>query len=255
MADILEWGWPGNSLFTGTRVTPGIEVGLVHYWNLGQTPPTFTDSVGGLNLTLQGGTATSVAGKNGNAVRFNGGAGTNNCITSSTFTLGQTTNGVTWTGWVRRSATPTATATWCSSTVSATSGWNFQFNSSGRPLGNVFIGTNTNLILPAMAGGPSIGNDAWHLVIITFNEHHDKVLRIRIPSLGYLMESSPGTSEFLDISPGVGVSYGARAPGSSLWWNTGQSAYIDECAIWDRSLTVDERAFLYNGRAGRFYPF
>lgn len=220
--------------------------GLVGYWTLDETSGTRADSLGAYPLTDTG-SVGYITGQDGNAGNFT----TTNYLTSGTFspTLGQTDAGVTWAFWFRRTSNPSGFACAVGSSLASNPPFQLRFNSSCQPA--PFIRDSVGSIYAVGAAGTSLCDDSWYLLIVVWNEGHDKTLRAYVPQRAFSASSPASTFELLYNNAG-GVSVGRDGAGSYLWArDSPATAAVDALAIWSRAISSAERAKLYAG-AGKF---
>lgn len=211
----------------------------IAFWRMNEVSGTRYDKYGDYDLA-QTGTVTGVAGKFNHCASF---TSTSTYLTSSTFSLGQTTAGVTWAFWIKKSAAPSTIAAFASTTVSSNPPWQFRLSTSGRP--NCFVRDGDgNLLTIGPISGDSLADNAWHLVIMTWNQDHDMKLHAYVDDGLYNLESSAGTSEkLLSTTSGVVVGMG---PGTAYGWGeAGQTSLVDLSVVWDRALSTAEWAEVY----------
>jgi hypothetical protein len=127
-------------------------------------------------------------------------------------------------------------------------GWSLWMLTS---LGNVGFSIYTGSTTPgATAETPSDSPavDTWFHFVGTFDGSTVRVYRNGVEGTSASVSLSYGTElEFANIGVRQYLSYGGDY--FSGWWN----GNIDEVGIWDRALTADEVAALYNGGAGLTY--
>lgn len=221
-------------------------------WPLDEASGSRVDVIGGRNLTPQGSTAAA-AGKHNNCTSHPD--TTAYLVSPATLTLGQDDSGVSWSCWVRRSVPDTNTCGAFNAATATSPSWGIRSNVTSGTL-NVFIrdGTNTQVSISPASG--NVCNDAWHLVIMVWNENHDKKLHLYVPTYGLSFESAVQGSELLwTTAINHAVHVGRAASTTFPWGDAGVNAYVDEPYIWSRALTLAERTDLYNAGAGKFYPF
>lgn len=214
--------------------------GLIAYWRLNEATGTREDFTGGYHLS-EVGSVSYAAGKYGAAASF---ADSSNYLTNTRMKVGRTGNGMTLALWIYRRAAP-ASSYVCpfSSAQSVNPAFQIRFNSSGRPDVYVRDGAGT-LITVAPTAGDSMCDDAWHMLIVTYNESSDGLLHVYSPTAGYdEVSSTAGTSTIKDDNGGVMVGRGGAGP--YAWGETGYTALVDAVAVWDRALSSDERDDLY----------
>lgn len=223
---------------SSTSTTPSsLLTGLVHYWTLDEQSGTRNDSVGSAHLT-DNNTVGYSSGKNGNAASFVGA----NSESLSSNTL----------------AVPAVEADFTASL------W-FYMNSSvgGQALLTQWgtIGSNTGLfslgyymttpgaldlyVWDAAYKNASVAvtTSAWHLAVIWYSTT-DKKFYLSVDNGTPASIAVAGINTLATYGIRIGSESGQRYSNSN----------IDEVGIWNRVLTAQERATLYNSGAGKFYP-
>lgn len=219
---------------------------LIHYWALEEDSPNDRlDSVGSWTLT-QVGTPSKVAAKH-NFGLLTVGVSSDAVVKPAVvlpdiFTLSL---------WIRiTAATAGTSAAYCFNGSSITS----QFGINPAGTGYVtYVGDGTNYAFMNSGGSnPSI-DLAWHLVIIWQN-WADGTHR---PHIQYddVAADSGGGGETAPLTAFYRTAAQLYIGGTAVVGFRAVQGIRDEVAIWDRILTADERATLYNLGAGKFYPF
>lgn len=98
----------------------------------------------------------------------------------------------------------------------------------------------------ALSASSSAAVDTWAFLICEFD---DSAKEIRIS----VNNGTPVTTSYSGSPASVTPAFQFGKPGSG--GETGAVCYADEWGVWDRTLTSDEKAALYNSGNGTTYPF
>jgi hypothetical protein len=223
-----------------TPVTPSsLLTGLVAYWKLDEAAGNASDSSGNGNTLTNSNVVTYVPGLIGNAANFVG-ASSQQLITFTTLGLGVTTKYST-SQWYFRSATTNAVSS-CFAIANANMTGNIWFTD-----GNLYnyIGSNANFGKVALGGSGS-----WtHIVNVYDGTQATNALKLLV----YVN----GVAQGLSFTGTIPASFTPPAE-YQMGWNPSTAfatGLIDESGIWSRAITPAEVAVLYNGGAGKTYPF
>lgn len=211
--------------------------GLVSYWPLDEESGTRYDAVGGNDLTDNNtvGFDTGVDGAAASFVAANSEYLSRAAITElgSPLSLGF---------WLNPADTARRVL-FANGETNVTAGMLMESSVNGAGDINVFLNSALDSYAYTGAGVLTVG--AWHHVIFTFDGGIPKMyvnnVEKALTVVGVPASSLPYGNNF----------YIGAGPETSRYAN----GLIDEVAIWDRVLTSDERAELYNAGAGKFYPF
>ncbi len=212
----------------------GFRQGLVHRWSLDEESGTRADSIGGADLT-ENGTVTYAAGKNGNAAHWDRPKSTSNFLASAVTWAPNPATGFTFAIWVK----PDGAADSGEGLIVLPGEFRLTRLADER---SYWYNYNTSAGVRAIAGG-DILQDQWSLVVAWYDpatdQHHVQV------NGGTVANSAVGTPTNSAAIFNLG-----NQPGTYPF-----AGELDEPMVWDRTLTVAERAALYAAGAGRFYDF
>lgn len=218
---------------------------LVAYWRLGEASGARVDLVSAMSLT-DNNTVTQATGKVGDAAQFTAANSEWLSIADNT-TLSSGNIDFTIACWVYLDSKP--------SLCGIVGKWTITGNQQEYLISYVGGGTDRFFFVASSAGNnqtnrqastfgaPSTGT--WYLIVAWHDAAADTV-NIQInngtvdTTTGYTGGLFDSTAEFT-----VG-----RYNGTNYW-----DGRIDEVGIWKRVLTTNERTLLYNGGAGRTWPF
>lgn len=211
---------------------------LLSYYKLDEASGNAIDAHGANNLT-DFNTVGSATGKIGNARDFNRAASEHfHAATSSEFSFGNTD--YSFSCWAYAETTSGVLRVLLSKrqTNVALSNYTVYFNSDntldcwiGRTSGGVFI-----------VEGPAISLNTWYHIIMSHNAATDTV-RLVVNGTVYT-----GTYTGTPATPSS-ATFRIGAQNAGDYWD----GLVDEVGVWDRVLTTDEEAALYNGGAGVSY--
>lgn len=237
----------------GPAPTPGgLGYGLVGYWNLDEaTGQTRVAQVGGVNFTDSGG-VPAVTGKNNNGID-NGLSGFSLTALDSPVLRISPTTGKTFAFWSRADT--------------AQDGSGSIVLSKGDGAGNF-----DEYLMAVVKGGSSTLRFQWTVIGGTGNWDDASVIDVQdtgVPldewSLCICWYDPIDKRAHGSVNNGTtynGVLALVGDPWNSsntlkigYWWKLFNYTAADELAIWNRVLSADERTELYNGGAGKFYPF
>jgi hypothetical protein len=235
-------------LGTGLRITnPRLKGGgspllssLVAYWKLEEASGTRVDTVQGLNLT-DNGTVSQVAGKVNFASGFNGSTQwlSRTDSTGSPLAGGNTKN-FTYSLWLKTTMT-TQAGILCRGAYSGQDHV-LDFDGTGKPR---FAMTN---YLATVTGPSTIGDGLWHNIIFWYDLTANR-LKMRIDNGSTLTSAVGLASQQLTTVFHIGR-YGSSDP-TTIFFN----GSVDEVGRWDRLFTTEDFNLIWNGGAGRTYPF
>jgi hypothetical protein len=204
---------------TVSNTAPPPPTGLVASYNFNAgTGTTLADSSGNANTGTITGATWSTAGKNGNALSFNG---TSNYVQVPDSASLDLTTGMTLEAWLRPSALGTAWRTVLFKTQTGGMVYSLYANQdTTRPIGQVNIAGETNAV-----GSAALALNAWSHLAATFD---GSALRLYVN--GSLVSTTVITGS-IPTSTGV-----LRMGGNSIWgeWFAG---LIDDVRIYNKALT------------------
>jgi hypothetical protein len=226
------------------RAQSELLTGLVAYWKLDEASGTRVDATGrGNNLTdfNSVGTAAGIVGSSAQFVaassKYLG------CASTADLTMG--TSNFTISAWVRPDTTGGVQVIAAKGSTAAASSYETSLIACHSGLSNVCLFSISDGVTQRIVAGPVLTTGAWHYVVGWLDRPADRI--------------------YIQVDGGVPASeilVGYVIPSAGLPFALGRSTFghylngrLDEVGIWKRVLTTAERASLYNGGAGRTYPF
>lgn len=222
---------------------PDLLTGLVAYWKLDEASGNRADSVGANTLT-DNNTVTSTTGKVGSAADFEVDNSESLSI-SDNAVLSMGNIDFTLAGWVMLDTKTAIRAVIAKYTTvgnqreymvryeSATDRFVFRVSADG---------VNNTAVSADNLGSPS--TDAWYFIVAWHDAAADTI-NIQVNN-----GAANSTAHATGVLDGTSVFYLGSREGTDFF-----DGLIDETGLWKRALTAAERAYLYNGGAGRTYPF
>lgn len=223
-------------LCAGTSAFAAIDAGLVEYWDMDGDFAAFVDGTHAGTLTTTGtGSGTFAAGKFGSAIDLENSTGNQAYIV-----VGGNENDFDFAGsdmsismWY---TTESLYTQWQALAAKGEGGaWRLHRSSNSGTLLNFSGGGNFN-----GDGELEQQSGSWHHVVIT---HEDGVVT-RMYVDGSLVGSNPSAGSITANSAAMQI---GGNPGAS---GRGWDGKLDDVAVWNRVLTTDEIADLYNGGDG-----
>ena len=210
--------------------------GLTHYWKFEETTGNRVDLIGGNNLVPHGTTApTSTAGKNGNAVLFDGsqaqyldGAG-----------IPLNTGSWTIACWVNFT---NITGTQVFISENAGTGGTIDYEIWKYSDGQILAYLNATI---SAGSYTTVGANNIHCVVASYDAV-GKRLYIHLDNNTHSADASSVTPR---VSAGATFRVGKSLTSGYM------TGWIDELAIWNRCLTAAEKTSWYNDGVGLFPPF
>ena len=203
-------------------------VDLESWWTMDSAPATMNDAHGSLSL-IRAGSPTSVAGHIGNAVSFVAYNDTYYATRDNTLHLAYATTPFTMAAWVKAGTylvNQGVFGRW-----STAAGW------GALQFGGNWQGRFQNTYLDS---GIVVSTTQYQLVII-WRDTGANVFGIQVD------QNTPATmADYTLTTANYTFAIGR------IYTNE-MTGIIDEAAIWNRALTADERALLYNGGSGIAY--
>jgi len=203
------------------------------------------DSLGTYNGTAQGGLTYS-AGKSGNCFQFNG---TNAYIAlpdNSLNLTGSISVSLWW--YVDLTNDQVFIGNRQKNGGSINHGWQFRYNSSGLIFRVMNLTTDTEWTASNVISGGMAGT--WvHLMVVKSSSTNFKVY---VNNVEYNMIGG--------VSAEPAYLTNQKCTIGNVWTGTAFDSYmksgsrIDELGVWNKALTLTDRADLYNAGAGKFYP-
>ncbi len=222
-------------------------ISLISYWKFDESGASDTrvDVAGNNDLTPDlGGGLSVVAGKIGNAVGFD--TLNRGLITAvpSTDLIYDPTRGMSFTGWVKS----TDTAFVDSNTL-------FRLESLDAPINQwaFTIGTGLNSVNFNCNDGTNIEGISKAIVLATWHfirawiDPADNKIRFQLD----LGTTDVGTDVFSAFETAIQSQVTMR----TAIFGTPRDKQFDEFGVWDGVISDDTASFLYNGGAGRTFPF
>lgn len=220
---------------------------LVSVWELNEASGNAVDAHGSNTLTETSGTIDAAAGKISGCRDFEAGD-TEYFTVADNAGLSAGDVDFTLTAWVNAESLGAVNrdiiAKWGSNNAVREYIFGYtatdRFRFTVRDTGNA---TNTTVEANNL-GAPSTGT--WYF-IVAWHDSVANTLNIQVNN---------GTVDSTSYSGGIqdstaGFAIGARVDGPQAYWD----GLIDQCSLWKRVLTSGERTSLWNGGAGRAYPF
>ena len=239
----------GSGPLPNEQLPSSLLTGLLSYYKMDETTGTRVDSKGGNDLAESGGaTGFTAAGKLGNAASFV----VARYLVSTynvAFVAGLAGNGATWSFWAFRSSIPSNTLAIMGENNAGLKQFDFRIklatgsanfimrDSTGAPV-NVDSGAHTGV---------------WRHFVWTYTTS-DKKGRLYVD--GALEATTAGaltTNALWNASTGFIV--GKSTGGGLDFAIDGGTAYLDEFAVFDRTITTGEIGCLYGGGTPPAYPF
>jgi hypothetical protein len=214
---------------------------------------TITDEVENWNGTLAGTTKpTRVTGKIGNGIQFSDTTSTLNRIETSILSSSdwRSANGYAFAFWFNPNWSTSGTGydrviTKAGSSSASVTDFTIQQDGTNSKL--AFYQASSTTHYGVVSG--SLTNGTWYLVIAQWDG-----TKIEL----FINNESQGTSDVNSINNNstrkllVGAIFDGTST-TNIQSITLLNGKVDEIGNWKRALTSDERAFIYNGGAGRFY--
>jgi hypothetical protein len=217
---------------------------LVFYLKLDESSGNAADSsTAGLTFTNNS-TVTYVGGKIGNAARFSG----SNYLSRADSAALSPTTAATWSFWFYK------TTAYSGSNNMFTSKWNFNANNGWghRTNGTEFEATLENYNYAGITSGLGLSANTWYHAVVIFNG-------AGVGNSGRLKLYINGAEKTLTYTGTIPstISDTANAFEIGGWSNIGYyfTGIIDEFGFWNKALSSDEVAILYNSGNARAYPF
>ena len=256
--------WGNIQQFAGAPPAPVFPTsGLTSYWRFDETSGTAAaDQIGYADMTLEGNVSFAANGKN-NYCATVAGATTRTIYGGDKYNW-ERTQPWTMSGWLKFPVGNTSIATFMSKESTSGSGYRgwamLWVNSPTNAGSEMYIINNyssNNYILRGSTtdyetGSTTVNDGLWHMITFTYDgtskasgvtNYYDTV-NISAPTYG----KDTLTATIISAAA-VDFCIGGREQGGR-----GMSAgNIDECAMWDRVLSTEEIAAVYNSGAGLFY--
>lgn len=222
--------FPSWSRVGGAAAPSTLSNGLIHYWNLNETAGARANAITPA-WTLAGGDYG--AGKRGNAAYID----LDNSLTRNSLAGSQLGSG------------SFTIALWVKFTTVGTTELFEVLYAPALPRELRVEGGAYNFSLwdssfnHAQADGPAVTTGVWHSVVAWFDT-------VTMKTYLSIDNAAPVVSAvaLVDLADAGTCSLTVNTPDTTV-------ALIDEIAVWNRALISDERTELYNGGAGKFYPF
>lgn len=221
---------------------PELLPGLAAWWSMDETASNRLDShTNGYDFVSV--SANFVAGKIDNALSIDQvSAHLVRANAAESWQMGASSMTVAF--WVQRRATGEQSLIACGAARAGDAGWRVAIDSSGRLEASVSDGTSA---VTASFLDKTTGLGSWNYVVVEFDR----------AGLARAWMDNGISAQSVDISGFTGLDiqsilplYVGREAHASINSVTG---YYDEVAVWNRLLTDAERAWLFNGGAGRAY--
>lgn len=239
---------PQTSIYSqyllGARMA-GLGAGLTSYWTLNETSGSRLDSVGTDHLT-DNNTVGFVAGVNGNAASF---VGANSESLSGTFIPLDASLGFTIAGWLSVTTGSSAGGVYARNGDAIGTGGGFELSPEGIANTYLLFVANNDALESTTANLTPLGNlslDVFHHFVCWYDPTDKKVRGVLD---GGSVEVAPGALTSDPVFDSSTFNLGGVSPASF------STSGMDEVGVWNRVLTAQERATLYNAGVGTFYPF
>jgi len=208
--------------------------GLTNYWQLDEASGTLADEVG--SATLTGTDITySQSGKVGTSISFNGTS--SKAATSSGFLKPTTAFSISF--WIKTTCSET-NQKWFYEYYSGVGGLIGYYNNG---LIQLRLSDAVNSVTFSLTG--SYNDNAWHHIVFSWSKAGSII--------GYVNNVSKLSDAWAyDIIASSAPDMTFMADNYGSGWVSG---YLDEVGIWNKALTTDEIAELYNSGNGITYPF
>jgi hypothetical protein len=209
------------------------------------------DDTGTQNLT-ENVSVTGAAGKINNCANFSDATGYFSHAYNAAAQPGISGNGATWATWFRRSDAAVA-AGLGGSDGTVNPPWGLRTAATtGRLFGFVRDASVTPITMTVFdSTGPNMCDDAWHLVVMTYDIADKKTRLYRDGSLVVTSTNTGATNAIRDDSTGNLWGWD-RAAGATNKWGLGSptTAHMDQTATWDFALDSTEVTELWNSGNG-----
>jgi len=176
-----------------------------------------------------------VAGKVGGALQFDGADDVVNVVGYKGVTG---TQARTTAAWIKTADQDGALLSW--GTDATGQKWGFRTQSGNGTPGGIRSEVNGGYIV----GTTNVSNDAWHHVVMVLPDGATNVNQMLIYVDGALETHSASLGEAISTASSLDVRIGNNHN------NTRFAGLMDQVAIWERDLTAEEIATIYNGGAG-----
>lgn len=220
---------------------------LYGYWKLDEASGTRFDSVNTSHLT-DNNTVTQAAGKIGSAASFDeANAEYLSVATNPNIETGDIS--YTWSAWVWGDATTVApnvadARAFIGKFASADGEFLVYYAPNSGCFRMRHLGGGGVTILSAIAFGPMVASTWYH--VLAWRDKGAGTINMQINNSAVISTASARTPTDLTSSLYIG-----NAPLANWYWH----GRVDEVGFWKRVLTASERTRLYNGGAGKTYPF
>ena len=232
--DNCSEGSSTNICVSGPAPSAGLMEGLVSYWPLDEASGTRYDYFGPNHFTTATGTLGAAEGKISGSLSCTDGylyCDDNDTLDTNEFSVSCWINIDGSSSNYRYVIVRQAASDWSNPYGT----WAIRISSSGSVEG--WVGTGLTYDTYVQQGG-SLSTDEWHFVAMTYD---GATLKLYIDNtLEDTLSYSAG-----DLTSGYGILVGNRVGGTEAF-----VGMIDEIGLWNRALTADEVADLWNGGAG-----
>lgn len=225
---------------------PTLSTNLIAYWRLEEASGTRNATVGGVNLTENGGTISGVAAKQGNGADFEQSSSQYLANTSSNFVSAIGAGAFSWSGWIRSESISGNQVThgaglFANVASEADGSSQIAMRADGKLVFKKFTGTNRSYKTDAAVCSAL---STWFHIAFTYSGSGTDISSIYVnDALTAATDDGNAASGW-----GSGTFIGAQ-------WASGVGGYsydgiIDEVGLWSKVLSAQEITALYFAGAG-----